>query len=419
MASSAHERRGAHVDLEAVLVDRPRDQPDHEQRGQRPSEQQPLGEVAAAEVLQRGGDEGGGTHRSGPRRTGVRRLIEHHAQPRHEEQPADDDGHEHSNGPAAVVARGVPRPPRQHDDGGRDQPQRPVVRQQQRAGDEHDAGQAQPRETLERVRHQQVAGEHEEHDQRVHAGLGAVANGERRQRQQGHERPRGDPAPDAAAGQPGERKGEHREHTGQRAHGGVAFAEDRHPAVKQEVVQRRVPVVAQRARDVAQRQPGDVDAQRFIEPKVRSGPEAQHHADDDGRGDHHELDRSERGVAGIQARTGARWHGERPMYLGVSGRSTMRPYTRPSDGRNPTGQERRRHRCRSRGPHGRVSARQGGRRRAGAGSRHDGGRHQPHGRARRMALRPRRPPLLHQGAGRRRPVARDPARRATSCCGRA
>ena len=45
------------------------------------------------------------------------------------------------------------------------------------------------------------------------------------------------------------------------------------------------------------------------------------------------------------------------------------------------------------------------------------GGHQPHRRARRLALRHRRPPLLHQGPGGRRPVARDPRRGRTSCCG--
>ncbi len=38
-------------------------------------------------------------------------------------------------------------------------------------------------------------------------------------------------------------------------------------------------------------------------------------------------------------------------------------------------------------------------------------RHQPHRRARRLALRHRRPPLLHQGEGGRGLLARDPARR--------
>ena len=38
-------------------------------------------------------------------------------------------------------------------------------------------------------------------------------------------------------------------------------------------------------------------------------------------------------------------------------------------------------------------------------------RHQPHRRARRVALRPRRAPLLHQGPGGRGPLARDPAGR--------
>jgi hypothetical protein len=68
--------------------------------------------------------------------------------------------------------------------------------------------------------------------------------------------------------QPCERQREHAQHARERADRAVAFAEQRHPSVEEEVVQRRMPIVAQRTRDVAERQSSDVDAQRLVEPKV-------------------------------------------------------------------------------------------------------------------------------------------------------
>src|SRR5205823_3628919 len=82
----------------------------------------------------------------------------------------------------------------------------------------------------------------------------------------------------------------------------------RHPHVEQDVVQRWMSIVTKRRGDVADRQPRDVDAQCLVEPKVRSGPEAQDQSGRDRTGDGHELDRSKGRVARVPTRTGARWH---------------------------------------------------------------------------------------------------------------
>ena len=72
----------------------------------------------------------------------------------------------------------------------------------------------------------------------------------------------------------------------------------------------------------------------------------------------------------------------------------------------------RRHRCRAGRADRRLRAREARAVAHGPRGRRGGRRHQPHGRARRLALRHRRPPLLHQGAARSRQLlARDPPRR--------
>ena len=123
---------------------------------------------------------------------------------------------------------------------------------------------------------QQIADEHQAHDQRVHAGLGGVAQ---RERGQGHDGD-GDRGQHAAAapagGPPRKRQRQHRDHAGQGPHRDVARPEDLHPQVEQEVVERRVPVVAQGFADLVERQLGDVDAERLVEPERRAGDEAQH-----------------------------------------------------------------------------------------------------------------------------------------------
>ena len=64
-------------------------------------------------------------------------------------------------------------------------------------------------------------------------------------------------------------------------------------------------------------------------------------------------------------------------------------------------------RRRPRGPHRRLPAGQAGPARCRARGREPGRRHRQDRGARRLPLRPRRPPLLHQGEGGRRPLARD------------
>ena len=108
---------------------------------------------------------------------------------------------------------------------------------------------------------------------------------------------------DAAAGEPTQWQRGQSDHAGQRAHRGVALAEHQHPLVEQVVVERRMAVLAQRRSDVGERQTGDVDAERFVEPQVRRRPEPQHETRDDSDRDDHGLDCRERAAA--LARRGA------------------------------------------------------------------------------------------------------------------
>ena len=97
------------------------------------------------------------------------------------------------------------------------------------------------------------------------------------------------------------------EHAGQRPDGHVAVAEQLHPAVEQEVVQRRVAVVAQGLGDVAERQPGDVDAERLVEPQRRAGHEPEGDGGE-GQPDHdRHADQSPRSIEGPATVVGSGW----------------------------------------------------------------------------------------------------------------
>src|SRR5918995_1299938 len=63
--------------------------------------------------------------------------------------------------------------------------------------------------------------------------------------------------------------------------GAVALAEHRHPGVQHQVVEGRMAVVAEGLEHVAQRQRGDVDAERLVEPQRRPLHEPRDHPDGD------------------------------------------------------------------------------------------------------------------------------------------
>ena len=243
----------------------------------------------------------------GPRRPRVRRLVQHRGQPRKQEDPACAHGHQHAQRGTPLIGRSHGADDEHHDRGG-EQPHRPVVRQQESPAHEGHADQPRPLRSLERVGHQQVAAEDEEHDECVHARLGRVPDGERRQRQQHDDGPTGACAADASAGQPSEGQREDREDPRERTNGHVGLAEHPHPPVQQEVEQRRVPVLAQGGADVTERQPGDVDRQRLVEPQIGPGPEPQHEPGDDHARHHDGLDPGQRSrpARGLSAGFGRR-----------------------------------------------------------------------------------------------------------------
>ncbi len=136
-----------------------------------------------------------------------------------------------------------------------------------------------------------VEGEDPEHgqqgDQRVHPGLGVVADGEWRRGQQQQRSPCHRAAPQASTGQPGQRQCHHPDHSGEGADGEVRWAKGPHPEVQQHVEEGRRPVHAEVGGDVVERLTGDVDGQGFVEPEVGAGPEPQHQPGDEDQRDHH------------------------------------------------------------------------------------------------------------------------------------
>ncbi len=86
--------------------------------------------------------------------------------------------------------------------------------------------------------------------------------------------------PTLVARQPSHREGENSDDPRERARPEIARAEHLHPEMEQHVVQRRGPVVAQKARDQVQWGAGDVDRERLVEPHGRRRPEPEHDRDD-------------------------------------------------------------------------------------------------------------------------------------------
>jgi hypothetical protein len=237
----------------------------HEQHGQHRAGQQGLCEATAAEVGQGDLRDDRRPHRRGPRRARVGQLVEQRGDPRSEEGAAGD---ETGDGPSGGRARGgvAPPPDEQEPADGGEEVDRPVVAPQQRAG--HEGEEHDPRRAgaPEHVVEEQCQRQGQQHHQRVHAGLGGVPHGEGREGEE-EQRPPGDPWPThPPAEDPHERQRGDAEHAGERSGGDVPVAEELHPPVEEPVEERRVAVVAQRVADLTQRQTGDVDVQRLVQP---------------------------------------------------------------------------------------------------------------------------------------------------------
>ena len=134
----------------------------------------------------------------------------------------------------------------------------------------------------EDVVEQQPADEHQQHHQRVHTCLFGVPHGEGRERNDGDGDPSEQRAAPTATDEERQRQAEQTEDAGERTDCDVGGAEDVHPAVEQQVVERRMTVVAKCLQDVRRgevvtidggtshdRQLRDVDGERFVEPHRR------------------------------------------------------------------------------------------------------------------------------------------------------
>jgi hypothetical protein len=112
--------------------------------------------------------------------------------------------------------------------------------------------------------------EREQRDERVHPRLLRVVRQEGVRRGQGGGDPARARAEHAAAGPERRGQGEHGEDDGQRVGLHLAVADQLHPAVQEQVVQRRRAVEAQDAGDVGQGVARDADAQALVDPEPAS-----------------------------------------------------------------------------------------------------------------------------------------------------
>ena len=152
-------------------------------------------------------------------------------------------------------------------------------------------------------------------DQRVHARLGGVVDREGRAGQQDEHRPGHGPAAESPPAEPADRERGHGDEARERPDGIVGLPEQGDPEVQQVVVERRGPVVLQGVGDLVQRQAGDVDGQRLVEPQARSGPEAEEQSGGDDEPHRHAGNEARTtGESGNLLRHGA--HG-RTMGLGL------------------------------------------------------------------------------------------------------
>ena len=108
----------------------------------------------------------------------------------------------------------------------------------------------------------------EQGDEGVHPRLLRVVGQERVDRGQQRRDPGRAVAEERAPPQPGGRDGEDREGDGERVRVGLAAAEDAHPQLEDQVVQRRRAVLAQDGGDVAQRMRRDADRQALVDPEA-------------------------------------------------------------------------------------------------------------------------------------------------------
>ena len=271
----------------------------HRGTGQHHAEQYRLEAGSAAQRLDRFHRHLGGAGPFRPRGSRVGGLLDEERQPGREPDPAAAVGGQHrrQHGPG----RGRPQPSHgQHRRGGRGQPDHPVVGVQSGGHHRRQRGQAHQAAPFDGQLREQPARGGQQHNQRVHAGLAAVADQEGR-REGEHGRVAGRLRAQPAASRSPDRRGcGQREQPRQRAGREIGVPEAVEPDAEHRVVQEGVAVVSQRLHRVADRQRGDVHRERLVEPHRRRRYEAQSHAGR-GRGG---GDRPQRRVPSRWARAG-------------------------------------------------------------------------------------------------------------------
>jgi hypothetical protein len=148
-----------------------------------------------------------------------------------------------------------------------EQEQRPVVGEQEQPAEHAEGDDGAPGRSAPDALEAQGRGQREHHDEQVHARLGGVAH---RPRQDGEDDDGGAAQRDAAeagAEPVGQQQGDRQQGDGQQAYDDRAGAEGGDPGLEQQVVDRRGAVLAQRGIEVRQRQAGDLDAERLVEPQ--------------------------------------------------------------------------------------------------------------------------------------------------------
>ncbi len=148
-----------------------------------------------------------------------------------------------------------------------DEIQRPVLRVEERGGDQCDGDEIAGPRRRHRPLQSQEAQAGQQNDECVHARLGRVVHGEGCAGQQDQRRPGDRAAPEALPAEPRDGEGQDREDARERAHGIVGLAEEHDPEVEEVVVQGRGAVLLERVRDLVERQAGDVDREGLVQPQ--------------------------------------------------------------------------------------------------------------------------------------------------------
>ena len=238
-----------------------------------------------------------------PRRARVCGLVERVRYPGRVEQDHAAVGQQPGvEQPPALGPAGAPQQHEPGDAGRRAEEERPVVGVEHRGEREGEPDRRPPPGGLgvggESLQPAGRADHPEQRDERVHAPLLRVLREERVAGGQHRRDPCGATAEQRPTGPERDRHAEQGEQHREAVHALLRVAREREPEVQQQVVQRRRAVLAQHARDVAERPVGDPDRQPLVDPESRAElaraqqeGDGEQHADPQRRGDPRAADR--------------------------------------------------------------------------------------------------------------------------------